>query len=98
MLEAAIEAGADDVASSEAGHEIITAADALGAVQAALETRFGEAESAKLEWRPNMTVPLDEDGARAVLKLIDLLDDHDDVQTVTANFEVDEAVLEKLSA
>jgi YebC/PmpR family DNA-binding regulatory protein len=98
MLEAAIEAGADDVSSGEAGHEIITAADALGAVQAALETRFGEAESAKLEWRPNMTVPLDEDGARAVLKLIDLLDDHDDVQTVTANFEVDEAVLEKLSA
>lgn len=97
MLEAAIEAGADDVAS-EAGHEVITASDALGAVQAALEARFGEAEAAKLEWRPNITVPLDEDTARAVLRLIDLLDDHDDVQTVTANFEVDEAVLEKLSA
>ncbi len=97
MLEAAIEAGADDV-SSDSGHEVVSASDAFGAVQAALEARFGEAESAKLEWRPNMTVPLDEDTARAVLKLIDLLDDHDDVQTVTANFEVDEAVLEKLSA
>ena len=55
-------------------------------------------ESAKLEWRPNLTVALDEDGARSVLKLIDILDDHDDVQTVTANFEVDDAVLQKLSA
>jgi len=98
MLEAAIDAGADDVASAEAGHEIITAQGALGAVQAALEARFGEAEGARLEWRPSMTVPLDEDTARSALKLIDLLDDHDDVQTVTANFEVDEAVMEKLSA
>ena len=98
MLEAAIEAGADDVTSGEAGHEVVTAAGTLGAVQAMLEARFGEAEYAKLEWRPNLTVPLDEDGARSVLRLIDILDDHDDVQTVTANFEVDDAVLQKLSA
>jgi YebC/PmpR family DNA-binding regulatory protein len=98
MLEAAIEAGADDVASTAQGHEVITAPDALAAVQGALEARFGEAESAKLEWRPNLTVPLDEEAARSVLKLIDALDDHDDVQVVTANFEVDEAVMEKLSA
>ncbi len=98
MLEAAIEAGADDVASSEQGHEVVTAPDALAAVQGALEAKFGEAESAKLEWRPNLTVPLDEDAARSVLKLIDALDDHDDVQVVTANFEVDESVMEKLSA
>jgi YebC/PmpR family DNA-binding regulatory protein len=98
MLEAAIEAGADDVASSAQGHEVVTAPDALAAVQAALEAKFGEAESAKLEWRPNLTVPLDEDAARSVLKLIDALDDHDDVQVVTANFEVDESVMEKLSA
>jgi YebC/PmpR family DNA-binding regulatory protein len=98
MLEAAIEAGADDVASGETGHEIVTAVAELAAVQSALEARFGEAESAKLEWRPNLTVPLDEDGARSVLRLIDILDDHDDVQTVTANFEVDDAVLQKLSA
>lgn len=98
MLEAAIEAGADDVASTEQGHEVITAPDALAAVQGALEARFGEAESARLEWRPNLTVPLDEEAARSVLKLIDSLDDHDDVQVVTANFEVDETVMEKLSA
>jgi len=98
MLEAAIEAGADDVLSGEAGHEIVAAVDQLAAVQAALEARFGEAERAGLEWRPNLTVPLDEDAARSVLKLIDILDDHDDVQTVTANFEVDDAVLQKLSA
>jgi YebC/PmpR family DNA-binding regulatory protein len=98
MLEAAIEAGADDVATSAQGHEVVTAPDALAAVQGALEAKFGEAESAKLEWRPNLTVPLDEDAARSVLKLIDALDDHDDVQVVTANFEVDESVMEKLSA
>ncbi|WP_160120467.1 YebC/PmpR family DNA-binding transcriptional regulator [Rhodovarius lipocyclicus] len=98
MLEAAIEAGADDVSSTAQGHEVITAPDALAAVQAALEARFGEAESAKLEWRPNMTVPLDEEQAVTLLKLLDLLDDHDDVQNVTANFEIDEAVMEKLSA
>ncbi len=98
MFEAAIEAGADDVTSGEAGHEVLTAPDRLAAVQAALEARFGEAEAARLEWRPNITVALDEDAARAVLKLIDALDDHDDVQHVTANFEVDEAVLERLSA
>ena len=98
MLEAAIEAGADDVLSSDAGHEIITAQGELATVQSALEARFGEAESAKLEWRPNLTVPLDEDAARSVLRLIDILDDHDDVQTVTANFEVDDQVLQSLSA
>ncbi len=98
MLEAAIEAGADDVVSGAQGHEVVTAPDALAAVQGALEAKFGEAESAKLEWRPNLTVHLDEDAARSVLKLIDALDDHDDVQVVTANFEVDESVMEKLSA
>jgi YebC/PmpR family DNA-binding regulatory protein len=98
MFEAAIEAGADDVTSGDTGHEVVTAPDMLAAVQAALEARFGEAEAARLEWRPNLTVPLDEDAARAVLKLIDALDDHDDVQNVTANFEVDEAVMERLSA
>ena len=98
MLEAAIEAGADDVASHDAGHEVITTQDRLAAVQQALEARFGEAERAGLEWRPNLTVLLDEDGARSVLRLIDILDDHDDVQTVTANFEVDDQVLQKLSA
>ncbi|MCS6892003.1 MAG: YebC/PmpR family DNA-binding transcriptional regulator [Rhodovarius sp.] len=98
MLEAAIEAGAEDVTTGPHGHEVVTAPDMLAAVQAALEARFGEAESAKLEWRPNITVALGEEAARAVLKLVEALEDHDDVQNVTANFEVDEAVMEKLSA
>jgi YebC/PmpR family DNA-binding regulatory protein len=98
MLEAAIEAGADNVETSPSGHEITCAPDDLNAVRDALEAKFGAAEEAKLDWRPGSTVALDEEQARAVLKFIDSLDDSDDVQTVFANFEVDETVLQKLSA
>ncbi len=98
MLEAAIEAGAQDVATSDEGHEVLTAPDDLAAVREALEARFGEAQAARLEWRPNLTVALDEEGAQAVLKFVDLLDEHDDVQNVYANFEVGEELLAKLSA
>jgi YebC/PmpR family DNA-binding regulatory protein len=98
MLEAAIEAGAQDVASGEEGHEVLTAPEDLNAVRDALESRFGEAAGVKLEWRPNLTVSLDEEGAASVLKLIDALEDHDDVQNVYANFEVSDAVMAKLSA
>jgi len=66
-------------------------------VRDALESRFGEALSARLEYKPNLTVDLDEEAAAGVLKFIDLLDDHDDVQHVYANFEVSDAVLAKLS-
>jgi len=97
MLEAAIEAGAADVESTEEGHEIRTAVEDLFSVRDALEERFGPAESAKLEWRPNVTVELDEEKARTVLKLIDVLDEHDDVQNVTANFEVSDAVAQALA-
>jgi YebC/PmpR family DNA-binding regulatory protein len=97
MLEAAIEAGASDVESGEDGHEIRTAVEDLFGVRDALEEKFGPAESAKLEWRPSVTVELDEDKARSVLKLIDLLDEHDDVQNVTANFEVSDAVAQALA-
>jgi YebC/PmpR family DNA-binding regulatory protein len=97
MLEAAIEAGAQDVASGPDGHEVTTAPEDLFAVRDALEARFGAAESAKLEWRPNVTVPLDEEQAAAVLKLVDALDDHDDVQSVTANFEVSDEVMARLA-
>jgi YebC/PmpR family DNA-binding regulatory protein len=97
MLEAAIEAGAQDVASGPDGHEVTTAPEDLFAVRDALEARFGPADSARLEWRPNVTVPLDEAEAAAVLKLLDALDDHDDVQSVTANFEVSEEVLARLA-
>lgn len=97
MLEAAIEAGAQDVASGEEGHEVLSAPEDLNAVRDALESRFGEAAGVKLEWRPNLTVSLDEEGAASVLKLIDALEDHDDVQNVYANFEVSDAVMAALS-
>jgi transcriptional/translational regulatory protein YebC/TACO1 len=70
----------------------------LFAVRDALEAKFGAPESAKLEWRPNTTASLDEDRAASVMKLLDVLEDNDDVQNVWANFEVDEAVMAKLSA
>jgi len=97
MLEAAIEAGAEDVASGEDGHEVRTGIEDLFSVRDALEEKFGPAESAKLEWRPNVSVDLDEDKARSVLKLIDVLDEHDDVQAVTANFEVSDDVARALA-
>ena len=99
MLEAAIEAGAQDVESDPAtGHEVTTAVEDFFAVRDALEGRFGPAEVARLEWVPTTTVDLDEARARDVLKLVDALDENDDVQTVYANFEVSEAVMQRLSA
>lgn len=98
MLEAAIEAGADDVASSEEGHEVTVPMGDFFAVRDALEQRFGSPESAKIEWRPSTTAMLNEDAARSIMKLIDVLEDNDDVQNVYANFEVSEDVLAKLSA
>jgi transcriptional/translational regulatory protein YebC/TACO1 len=76
---------------------VTTAVEDFFAVRDALEARFGAADSAKLEWVPNVTVDLDEEKARAVLKLVDQLDDNDDVQNVFANFEVSEAVMQRLS-
>jgi len=98
MLEAAIEAGAEDVDTDADGHEVSCSVEDFAAVRDALEARFGQAEAAKLEWWPTTTIDLDEERAREVLKLVDALDDHDDVQTVYANFEVDEALAERLSA
>ena len=98
MLEAAIEAGAENAASGPEGHEVTMPVEDLFAVRDALEAKFGVPDSAKLEWRPATTVSLDEDRVAAVLKLLDVLEDNDDVQNVWANFEVDEAVMAKLSA
>jgi len=98
MLEAAIEAGADNVESGPDGHEVTTSVEDFFAVRDALEARFGPPEAAKLDWRPGSTVTLDEDKAAAVMKLLDALDDSDDVQNVYANFDIPEAVLQKLSA
>ncbi|GAA4765283.1 YebC/PmpR family DNA-binding transcriptional regulator [Stakelama sediminis] len=96
VLEAALEAGADDITSSEDGHEIWTAPDALHEVAGELEKALGEPESAKLAWRPQTTVEVDEGDAGTLFKLIDALDDDDDVQTVWGNYEVSDEVMEKL--
>lgn len=102
MLEAAIEAGAGDVISDAddgaGGHIVICAPEDFNSVRDALETRFGPAESAKLAWRPLNTAMIDEDSATGLFKLIETLEDSDDVQNVYANFEVGEDVLERLSA
>ena len=98
MLEAGIEAGADNVELTEDGHEITTSIESLFAVRDAMEAKFGTPEEAKFDWRPSVTVALDEEKAVAILKLIDLLEDSDDVQNVYANFDIPEDVLAKLSA
>ena len=97
VLEAAIEAGADDVLSDDNGHVILTGFDSLGTVAGALETQLGEAESVKSVWQPLITSPVDEDGATSIMKLIAALEDDDDVQSVFANFEADDAVMAKLA-
>ncbi len=93
MLEAAIEAGAEDVESSEAGHEIRCRPEDLAAVREALEARFGPPVEAHLGWRPTVTVPVDGEVARSLFRLLEALDENDDVQRVIANFEVSEEVL-----
>jgi YebC/PmpR family DNA-binding regulatory protein len=97
MLEAAIDAGALDVESDEEGHEVTCAPEDFFAVRDKLEAAFGSPESAKVEWVPNVRIDLDEDKARDILKLIERLDESDDVQNVYANFEVSDAVSERLS-
>ncbi len=97
MFEAALEAGAQDVQSSDDGHEVTCDPTDFNDVREGLEERFGSAESAGLTWRPQNTVALDEDGASTMLKLIDALEDSDDVQSVSSNFEIDDDVLERLA-
>jgi YebC/PmpR family DNA-binding regulatory protein len=98
VMDAAIEAGADDVQSDEDGHTILCAFGSLGDVSKALETSLGEAESVKVIWKPQNSVPVDEERAQSLMKLVATLEDDDDVQNVYANFEVDDATLAKLSA
>jgi YebC/PmpR family DNA-binding regulatory protein len=98
MFEAALEAGADDVVSSENGHEVYAAQDRFGSVAKALEAKFGEPRKAALVWRPQNTVAVDDEQGEKVLKLIENLNDQDDVQQVYANFEISDALVSKLSA
>jgi YebC/PmpR family DNA-binding regulatory protein len=98
VMEAAIEAGADDVITDEDGHTIICGFEALNEVSKALEGALGEAETVKIVWKAQNTVPVDEEKAISVMKLIDTLEDDDDVQAVYSNFEVSDEVMAKLSA
>ena len=98
MLEAAIEAGAEDVASDGHGHVVVCAFEAMGTVAAELEAKFGAAEHVKAIWKPNLSTQVDEERAGSILKLIAALEDDDDVQAVFSNFEVDEATLARLTA
>ncbi len=96
VMMAAIEAGAEDAESSEDGHVIWCADTDLNDVSTALETDLGESESTKLVWRPTVTTELDLDGMQKLMKLLDALEDDDDVQRVTANFEASDEVMEQL--
>ncbi|GLI91391.1 YebC/PmpR family DNA-binding transcriptional regulator [Methylocystis echinoides] len=97
MMEAAIEAGADDVSSTEEEHEIITSIESLREVAKALEEKFGDSKKAALVWRPQNTIKVDDEAGEKILKLVGTLEDNDDVQTVYANFEISDALMAKLA-
>ena len=96
MFEAALEAGASDVDSGDDMHEIVCEPDDLNTVREALEARFGNPETAALAWKPQSTVEVDEGKASSLFRLLDALDENDDVQNVSANFDVSDEVLAKL--
>jgi YebC/PmpR family DNA-binding regulatory protein len=96
VFEAALEAGADDVESSEDGHDIWTSIDNLHPVAKALEAALGEPEGVKLAWKPNLSVTVSEGDAATLMKLVDTLEDDDDVQTVWGNYDVPDEVMERL--
>ena len=96
MLEAAIEAGADDVVSGPDEHEVITSVEALAEAQKALEAKFGEPRKASLVWRPQNAIAVDDEVGEKILRLISALEDNDDVQNVTANFEISDALMAKM--
>ena len=98
MFEAAVDAGAENVESDETGHIIYTAAEDLAVVRDALEASLGDAERTGLIWKPNLMAEVDEEKAMSVLKLVDALEDNDDVQTVTTNMEMSDEVMEKMIA
>jgi YebC/PmpR family DNA-binding regulatory protein len=98
MFEAAVDSGADDVESGAEEHVVISASDALNDVRDALDKRFGAPLSAKVVWKPKTLVPVDGETAEALFKLLEALEDSDDVQNVFANFDVSDDVIARLSA
>jgi YebC/PmpR family DNA-binding regulatory protein len=97
MLEAAIDAGADDVQSTRDGHTVTCSLENLAEVALALEKKFGEAESVKPIWKPKNLVPVAGPAAETLIKLMDALEDSDDVQNIYANFDIDAAEIERLA-
>ena len=97
MFEAALEAGADNVESDESSHEVTCAPDDFNAVREALEAVFGAPEESGLVWKPQNLIPVDEAQAATLLKLLDVLDDNDDVQTVSSNFDISEDIIANLA-
>ena len=98
MFEAALEAGASDVESADENHEVTCNPDDFSLVRDTLEAGFGEAEDARLDWKPQNNVSVDEDTAGTLLKLLEALDDNNDVLRVAANFDVSDDIMERLSA
>ena len=96
IVEAAIDAGADDAISNDEGHEITTSLEGLREVAQTLETKFGEPRKSTLVWKPQTTIAVDDEAGEKILKLVDALEENDDVQTVYANFEISEALMAKL--
>ena len=98
VFEAALEAGADDVVSDANGHDIYCAPDDFASVRDALAKGLGEPETARLDWRPQNTVPVDQKHAETLFKLLEVLEDSDDVQRVAANFDVSDEIMARLSS
>jgi transcriptional/translational regulatory protein YebC/TACO1 len=98
MLEAAIEAGAEDVVSDEHGHMVYCEQSQLAEVTKALEARFGEPRKSALVWKAQTTVPVDDEAGERLMRLMETLEDHDDVQNVFVNFEVSDALVAKMGA
>jgi len=96
MMEAAIEAGADDVQTGAEGHQVTTSMESFAEVAKALEAKFGEPTKSKLVWRPQNTIAVDDETGEKILRLIGSLEDNDDVQNVYANFEVSDALIAKM--
>ena len=98
VFEAALEAGAQDVVSNESGHEILTTIEDFHQVRDALAQRFGDPESARIAWKPQTLVPVAAEPAETLFKLLEVLDENDDVQTVAANYDVPEDVMVRLAS
>jgi YebC/PmpR family DNA-binding regulatory protein len=96
MLEAAIEAGANECISGHETHEFLVGLEVFGPARDALESRFGPAQSAKIEWRPQITVAVGDEAGESLVKLLEVLDDHDDVQNIYGNYELSDVLIRKL--